>query len=48
MKPVYVRLKAAVPGGVFLENACAEDGAGSNIALYPLCLLVTVDISLTV
>jgi hypothetical protein len=34
-----VRLKAAVPGGVLLENACAGEsaqngyGAGSNLAL---------------
>ncbi|MDP1546010.1 MAG: hypothetical protein Q8L87_08310 [Anaerolineales bacterium] len=28
-----VRLKATVPGGVLLENACAGDGAGSNLAL---------------
>jgi hypothetical protein len=28
-----VSLKAAVPGGVLLENACAGDGAGSNLAL---------------
>ncbi len=28
-----VRLKAAVLGGVLLENSCAGDGAGSNFAL---------------
>lgn len=28
---MFFRLKAAVPGGMFLEDPCAGDGAGSSL-----------------
>ncbi|MDP1545245.1 MAG: hypothetical protein Q8L87_04420 [Anaerolineales bacterium] len=30
---IHTHIWAYIPGGVLLENACAGDGAGSNLAL---------------